>query len=165
MLNRWLATLAAWWGVLGVITLLVYAIVRLTPIALEAFAFPFGWIHWAVLLGNVVFMAYSEGYRGFSRSFSPRVARRAAALRECPTPLRAALAPLYCIGYFSAPRSVKISVYALTIGIVVLVQLVHVLDQPWRGILDAGVVVGLLWGCMATFASAFGPLLLPRKRA
>ncbi len=27
--------------------------------------------------------------------------------------------------------------------------LVRALAQPWRGIVDAGVVVGLTWGCVA----------------
>ena len=46
-------------------------------------------------------------------------------------------------------RRTKITAYALTFGIVVLVILVHRLDQPWRGIIDAGVVVGLGWGVLS----------------
>ena len=41
-----------------------------------------------------------------------------------------------------------------------LVALVRRLDQPWRGIIDAGVVVGLAWGLAALWiftARAFGP--------
>ena len=41
--------------------------------------------------------------------------------------------------------------YSLTIFIVVLIVLVHKLDQPWRGVLDAGVVVGLSWGIISFF--------------
>jgi hypothetical protein len=33
--------------------------------------------------------------------------------------------------------------------IVALVLLVRQLPQPWRGIVDAGVVVGLTWGALA----------------
>jgi hypothetical protein len=33
-----------------------------------------------------------------------------------------------------------------TLAIIILVLLVNQLSQPWRGIIDAGVVVGLTWG-------------------
>ncbi len=39
--------------------------------------------------------------------------------------------------------------YSLTLGIIVLILLVRLLPQPWRGILDAGVIVGLVWGFVA----------------
>ena len=39
---------------------------------------------------------------------------------------------------------------ALDFGIVGLIVLIRKLDQPWRGIVDAGVVVGLGWGLVAT---------------
>ena len=35
-----------------------------------------------------------------------------------------------------------------------LVFVVHQLGQPWRGILDAGVVVGLTWGSAAVLLFA-----------
>ena len=41
-----------------------------------------------------------------------------------------------------------------------LILAVSRLDQPWRGIIDAGVVVGLAWGLMTLWiftARAFGP--------
>ena len=34
----------------------------------------------------------------------------------------------------------------LTVMIIVLVMIVSKFSQPWRGIVDAGVVIGLLWG-------------------
>jgi hypothetical protein len=43
-----------------------------------------------------------------------------------------------------------ISAFALTAGVVAIVLVYRALPQPWRGILDAGVVVGLLWGLVAT---------------
>ena len=39
-----------------------------------------------------------------------------------------------------------ITTYGLTVAIVILIIVFHRLDQPWRGVLDAGVVVGLSWG-------------------
>ena len=153
-----LAALAAWWGIAGVFTILAYAIVRLTPIALEALQSSLSWYHWLAMISNVLFMAYSEGYRGFQCSFSPRVAARAASLRDHPTPIRVLLAPLYCAGYFGATRRVQITAFAIVAGVIALVQLVHYLDQPWRGILDAGVVVGLGWGAAATVVLGIGAL-------
>jgi hypothetical protein len=64
------------------------------------------------------------------------------------------MAPLFCIGYFDACRHTRTFAWAGTIGIVILVLLVHRLDQPWRGIIDAGVVVGLSWGLISLVVSA-----------
>lgn len=138
-----LGSFGAAWGVLGVLALLVSACVRMTPHALAALDAPLAAFHWVFLAGWVVFMAYTEGLRGFHRAFSPRVVARARALAEHPTPLRVALAPLYCMSLFDAePRRMWIS-RTLVVGIVLLVVLVRQLDQPWRGLLDAGVIVGL----------------------
>ena len=35
------------------------------------------------------------------------------------------------------------------VGIVILVIIIRQLDQPWRGIVDAGVVIGLVWGALS----------------
>ena len=137
---------AAAWGVVGVIAILVYAIVRLTAYSWEAIAGGLNGLHWFLLVTNVIFMAWSEGYRGFQLRFSPRVAARALHLGRHVTALNAILAPLYCIGYFHAARRSMLVAWIGTLGIVVLVLLVHQLDQPWRGIVDAGVVIGLFWG-------------------
>ena len=50
------------------------------------------------------------------------------------------------MGYFHAPRRRKIVSLTLTAGIFILVLVVHRIPQPWRGIIDAGVVAGLAWG-------------------
>lgn len=102
--------------------------------------------HWVALLLWVVFMGFTEGYRGFQQAFSPRFAARARWLREHGTPLTLWLAPLFCMGLFGTTRKRKIVAWALTIGIVILVLIIRLLTQPWRGIIDAGVVVGLSWG-------------------
>jgi hypothetical protein len=132
--------------VIGVVLLLGSATYRLSFPAADAFAHHFAWYHWAALAVNLVFMGYSEGYRGFQQGFSPRVAARARYLRSRPNLLRTLLAPLFCMGYFHAIRKRKIVAYSLTAGIVVLVVAVRALPQPWRGIVDVGVVFGLAWG-------------------
>lgn len=55
------------------------------------------------------------------------------------------------MGYFYATRRRKITSISVTIGIIVLVILVRLLPQPWRGIIDGGVVVGLAWGLISLF--------------
>jgi hypothetical protein len=133
--------------VIGVMAIVLYAIVRLAAHVIGALAVGLDVLQWLALMVNVVFLAWSEGYRGFQLKFSPRVAARALYLWRTPTPLITRLvAPLFCIGYFDASRRTKTVAWAGTTGIVILVLLVHRLDQPWRGIVDAGVVVGLSWG-------------------
>lgn len=155
-----MGTWAAAWGVAGVSLLLAWAIARLSVVAWEAVAGPLSVGHWAALVAVVLAMAFLEGYRGFQRGFAPRVAARAHHLSRYPTPLRAALAPLFCMGYFGAPRGRQVASIAVTSGVVALVAAVRRLDQPWRGIIDAGVVAGLAWGLAALLiftARAFGP--------
>jgi hypothetical protein len=62
------------------------------------------------------------------------------------------------MGYFHATRRTKIVAYSLSFGILILVILVHRLDQPWRGIIDAGVVLGLGWGVVSLAVSVYRAL-------
>ena len=41
----------------------------------------------------------------------------------------------------------------LTIGIIAIIWAVKWLSQPWRGIIDAGVLVGLTWGLITVLIS------------
>jgi hypothetical protein len=143
------------WAVLGVIALLIEAVVRLLPRALEPIMD--GSLSGAGALAYVaaiVSLGYSEGYRGFQLRFSPRVIVRALALAQ-PTPRRAKwllilLAPMMAMGLIHANRRRLIGSWMLLLCIVTLILLVSRLEQPWRGAVDAGVVVGLSWGTVAT---------------
>lgn len=137
---------AALWGFAGIFLLLSSAIYRLTPMALDIPFAEIGLFHWVVLVVWVLVMAYSEGYKGFQKNFSPRVAARIRYLRHHPTLVRLLLAPVFCMGFFYTTRKRKIVAFSLTTGIILLIILVHYIPQPWRGIIDAGVVVGLTWG-------------------
>ena len=53
------------------------------------------------------------------------------------------------MGLFQAPRKVLIVSRSLVIGIVLVVVTIRQLAQPWRGIIDAGVVVGLALGLLS----------------
>ena len=137
---------AALWGFAGIFLLLSSAIYRLTPMALDIPFAEIGLFHWVVLVVWVLVMAYSEGYKGFQKNFSPRVAARIRYLRHHPTLVRLLLAPVFCMGFFYTTPKRKIVAFGLTTGIILLIILVHYIPQPWRGIIDAGVVVGLTWG-------------------
>jgi hypothetical protein len=137
------------WGLTGVFLLLGSAVYRLSVIALAAFSHVLLWQHWTLLLLSVFFMAYAEGYRAFQQRFSPRVAARAKYLKNHPNLLHALLGPLFCMGFFHATRRRKITSFSVTAGIVLLIVLVRLLPQPWRGIIDLSVVVGLGWGIVS----------------
>jgi len=142
--------IAATWGIIGLLILLSFAVWRLTPNAIEALQMPLNWKHWLVFITSLFFMAYSEGYKGFQKSFSPRFAARAKHLSRNTTPLHLLLAPLFCMSYFHAPKRRVIATCILTVAIVIFILSFRLLPQPWRGLLDAGVVVGLIWGIIAS---------------
>ena len=146
--NSW--PVAAWWGLLGVIMVVGDAMIRLATYAYGAIAAGMNGWQWALFIANAVFMAYAEGYRGFQLKFAPRVAARALYLRNTPVPLWVRIcAPLFCVGYFGAnPRIRKIAWFG-TFGVILLVLLIQQLSQPWRGIVDIGVVIGLTWGSVS----------------
>jgi len=137
------------WGILGVLFLLGQACWRLALEATNAFGQPWNWYHWLVFLLILIFMAYSEGYRAFQLQFSPRVVSRARTLLHRCSTLQLFLAPLFCMGFFHATRKRKIVTWSVTAGIIVLIIGVRALPHPWRGMVDAGVVVGLGWGALA----------------
>jgi hypothetical protein len=137
------------WGLVGVLALLADAIYRLTPYALDLAKRPLDSIEIAALVGWIAFNGYSEGYRAFHLQFSPRVIARACALDANPRPLHVALAPLFVMGMIHATQKRLIVSWAITAFIVAIVIVVRMLDQPWRGIIDAGVVVALAWGIVS----------------
>ena len=150
----WLGRVGWIWGLAGFLGLMVFAIVRLAPIALNSLQQSLDWRHWLVFGVNLVLMAYYEGYKGFQKGYSPRVVARAEHLRKHPTLLSVALAPAFCMAYFHATRRRLISAWVLTISIIILILLFTLLPEPWKGLLDAGVVLGLSWGVVATVIAA-----------
>ena len=153
MTQRELGIVAASWGAAGLAALLAYAIYRLAGVVAQGLEQAWAWQHVAVAFVNAVFMAWSEGYRGFQQSFSPRSAARVKWLAQHASPGQALLAPLFVMGYFCATRRRMAGVYLLTGFIVVAIVAIHYLPQPWRAALDVGVVIGLAWG-LASFVAA-----------
>ena len=159
-------TITFLWGVSGVLLLFARAIARLTPMALapivERSLSP---LQIALYVAWVLFNAYSEGYRAFQKSFSPRVVGRAHQLASAPTLLRALLAPLYCLSLFHANRRGLTLAWSMLAIIAGLVWLLGVTPQPWRGIVDGGVVVALAWGALVIVILAVRTLLGSPPRA
>jgi hypothetical protein len=147
--------LGAAWGLAGVFLLLGSAVYRLSGVAIAALSSDFLWYHWVFLLLCVLFMAYTEGYRAFQQKFSPRVAARAKYLKNHPNAFHALFGPFFCMGFFHSTKKRKITSISVTAGIIVLILLVRLLPQPWRGIIDLGVVVGLAWGLISLFVFSF----------
>lgn len=141
--------LGALWGVAGVSALLIWAIYRLSYVAAEAFTHSLNAIHWVFLIGFLLLMLYSEGWRGFYRAFSPRTAARARYIMFHPNRWRVLLAPLFCMCFFGATRKRMIVAYVLNFSILFLVICIRFVPQPWRGLVDAGVVAGLGAGILS----------------
>jgi len=142
------------WGTTGVVALLGQAIYRLTPQALDPLVHgTLTPLQAALYIGWVVVAGYTEGYRAFQGRFSPRVVARAVYLAKNREPLHVVLAPLFCMSFFHATRRALISAWMVTLLVLIAVLVVRQLPQPWRGIVDGGVVVGLSWGLVAIAAN------------
>jgi len=142
--------LIATFGVLSVSLLLLRAIVRLTEQALvpitEHMLTP---TLVAVYVAWVVFQGYTEGYRGFQLRFCPRVVARAVHLGRNPRLLHVLLAGPFCLTLFHAPPRKLMARYIFLAALITLILVVRQLPQPYLGIIDGGVVLGLVWGVAA----------------
>ncbi|MDO8907058.1 MAG: hypothetical protein Q7W55_01015 [Pseudohongiella sp.] len=134
------------WGVGGILLLLLFAIVRLGGVALELTAFSLTLWQWLIMVVWLGYMVWAEGYKGFHLAFAPRVVVRASYLADNPKALHVLLAPLFCMGYIHATPRRRLMSIALSCMIVSFVLLARMLPQPWRGIVDVGVVAGLVFG-------------------
>jgi hypothetical protein len=65
------------------------------------------------------------------------------------------------MGYIYATRKRKIISIGLTLMIICFILIARILPQPWRGIIDAGVVVGLSIGIISIAYFIFLAILNP----
>lgn len=157
--NNLAGRVCAVWSVVGFSWILLDAILRLGILAWRGLSQDLQPSHWVALIIFVAFMAYTEGYRGFQKMFSPRTAARAYYLFNHPTLWAGILAPLFCMGFFRATRRPLLVAWVGTALIIALIISLRWVPQPWRAIVDAGVVVGLSWGLMSFLScviDAFG---------
>lgn len=139
--------LIAAWGIVWVSVLLGHAIWTLTPLAIEP------WTEGlmttgqqGIYIGWLVANAYLEGYRGFQLRFSPRVVARAVYLGQNPRLLWVVLALPFCMSLFHSTRRQMMVSWGFIGALVAVIWWVRTLPQLWRGIIDGGVVLGLVWG-------------------
>lgn len=158
---KMLRIVGAVWGVVGVIALLLFAVYRLLPFVGELFDANFTVWQWVLVVLWSTFMIYTEGYKAFMQQFSPRVVARAQYLARQGSVKQLLLAPVFCTGYFNSTRKRVLVAYLLMAGIITLIAIVHFIPQPWRGIIDVGVVLGLLLGISSLFVFAILALLRP----
>jgi hypothetical protein len=146
-MRPWVEKLLAAWGIAWVSLLLGRAIWRLAPLAVEPWTQDLMTTgQQGIYIGWLLVNAYLEGYRGFQLRFSPRVVSRAIHLGQNPRPLWVILALPFCMSLFHSTRR-QMTVSWVFIGALILViWWVRSLPQPWRGIIDGGVVLGLVWG-------------------
>ncbi|MEO5628039.1 MAG: hypothetical protein ABIQ89_04090 [Candidatus Saccharimonadales bacterium] len=150
--KNFIRKLAAFWAILGVSLIFIEAIVRMVPYFARSLEYKFGWQHWLVLVIWCAFMIITEGYRGFQKQFSPMVAARVMyLLHGKPKLIDLILAPIFCMGYFHATRKRLKRTWLLTLGIIILIIIVRQFNQPWRGIIDSGVMLGLSYGLATIF--------------
>ena len=145
------------WAVGGVVAILVDAILRLLPLALEPILLDelsIGIVGALAYVAAILGLGYCEGYRGFALSFSPRTVARALHVGRASLPLVIA-GPLVAMGLLHAKPRRLLTSWALLVMIVAFVLLVRQLPAPWRGAVDAGVVVGLGWGVVSLVLGLF----------
>lgn len=149
---------AALWAVVAVLYLLLSATYRLAGHAFALTEEPLTLLHWLALVGNIVFMAYFEGYKGFQLAFSPRFAARVRYIKNHGSTLEMLLAPFFCFGFFGTTIKRQVVVVLVSLMIALMAFGTGFVPQPWRGIIDAGVVVGLLWGVSSLLVFVFKAL-------
>mmetsp|Transcript_1957 Transcript_1957/g.2799 ORF Transcript_1957/g.2799 Transcript_1957/m.2799 type:complete len:208 (-) Transcript_1957:1119-1742(-) len=95
----------------------------------------------AVLVANILFFVYVEGYLGFYRSWAPVTANRcmlAGSLLCREQPIQSGflilLSPLFALGYFWASKRRLVISYMLIVMIFLLAIGVRSLPQPWHAI-------------------------------
>lgn len=142
-------TVGAIWGIGGIFINLSWAVLRVFPYTLPAFNMPLKWYHWVVMVLFALQMLYSEAYKGFHLKFCPRVTARMKYLQAHPNWKDVLLAPIFCIGYYNASKRTKIVAYGIFVFVFLIIRLMQYIPQPWRGVFDVGVILGLGGGILS----------------
>lgn len=145
---------AAIWGVLGVAAMLVEAELRLVRLAWDGVVVQFAPLPATVAAVWCAVNAYAEGYRGFQKRFVPQALDRAVSI-DTSSWVEVLLAPAKVLGLWRTDPKAMRRAWVMVLGISALVFAVKHLAQPWRGVIDSGVVVGLTWGTAALVVGLF----------
>lgn len=130
--------------------MLSFGVARVTPHALEpVLNGSMNALHWALYVFMIVFNAWTEGFRTFQKVIAPRVLARACYVAENPERVSPLWTPIFVAGFYAMERRALIVRYIVLFVIVGVIVGMRFVPQPWRGIVDAGVAVGLGWGVVA----------------
>ena len=141
--------IGAFWGFIGVSLILLHGMSCVIPHVLSLELSNLNWYHYFFLILSIVILGYTEGYKGFQLSFSPRTAERVNLVSKNPNFKNVIFSPLFCMGFFGISKKRMKITYLLTFSIILLIILIEKMSDPWRGIIDAGVFVGLSWGLLS----------------
>lgn len=144
--SKQLRQIGAVWGMGGTIFFLLYACYRLWGYSWELTSEDLTVFEIYVLVLWVAYMVYTEGVKAFGQAFSPRVAARTQYLVKQGSALQLILAPFFVFGYFHTTKKRLIVTYSLTIGIIIFIIAIRFASHPWRGIIDAGALIGIAYG-------------------
>lgn len=139
------------WGVIGCMLLISSGVYRVVPHAIEPVWPEYSLRPFELVLyvGFIGFQAWAEGYRGFQKGVVPRILARAQWLTDHPERVHPIVAPLFVTGLFGMQRRALIVRYVFIVLIIGVIVAMKFVPQPWRGIVDGGVVIGLAWGVVA----------------
>src|SRR5690554_3242243 len=93
--------------------------------------------------------AYGEGYKAFQLGYAPMVVARSLTLPGRHILVRVLLATPYCMGLFHATRKRLLTSWGVLVGVNLLIVGIKYMPYPYRSIVDAGAVVGLVWGTLS----------------
>jgi hypothetical protein len=137
------------WGMIGVIALFSYAVVRLGARGVAAIAGGLSAFEWTALAALTAVFVYGEGVRALQRRWVPWVIGRLELLHDEPRAWYRALAPLHAMAFIGAPARLIAAAWAGSIAIFVAVLIVSRFPEPWRGIVDFAVASALAWATIA----------------
>jgi uncharacterized membrane protein YkgB len=63
------------------------------------------------------------------------------------------------MAFFRAARRAKTAAWIVTIMVLIAIFIVRQVPQPWRGVIDTGVVAGLAWGSISLIITAIRALV------
>lgn len=134
------------WGILGVVAILAFALCRVLAPAISINYLDLTGVQQFIMIPYLMAMMGIKGYLAFQRTFAPRIAARAKYLVSTDRIMPLVLAPLFCFGFFMTYRKRMIVSYGILLFVVMVVLIMRHVPQPWRGMVDLGVVAGLSWG-------------------
>ncbi len=143
------------WGLLGIILIFALAITRLSPSIIVLFDQQLHLVHWIFGIIYLSIMVVIKGYLVLQLRFAKKVLNRLSLLEARGSKVERVLAPFFCMSFFHAPRRQMFVSYFIIIFIVILAVFSKKIPIIFRGIIDLGVSLALIWGIISLFYYGF----------